>query len=175
MRKIKKNIISGLSLIEILIVITIFSILGIIVSTSLVLTIQGTKKSESLIRVRENLNYSLAVIERNLRNAHSVTVCAKVGDVNPDAFKTITYLDQNGKLSSFSCVNTGLSNSYVASGSAKLSADSIKIVNCSFSCSQPTDLSSPPFVTVSMTAQDALNTGKLTATVSAETKVYLRN
>jgi prepilin-type N-terminal cleavage/methylation domain-containing protein len=52
-----KNFNKGLSLIEILVVVAIFAILGIIVSSALVLTIQGTKKSESLVRVRENINY----------------------------------------------------------------------------------------------------------------------
>jgi prepilin-type N-terminal cleavage/methylation domain-containing protein len=164
----KKNN-SGLSLIEILIVITIFAVLGVIVSASLILTIQGTKKSESQIRVRENVNYSLAVIERNIRNANAIVDCT-----NSDT-STVTYLDQDGVSSSFSCVNTGSVDSYIASGSARITSNAISILACTFNCDQPTDLTSPPLITVEVIAKDALATGIQGASVSAQTKIYLRN
>ncbi len=160
---------AGISLIEILVVITIFAVLGVIVSSSLILTIQGTKKSEALIRVRENVNYSLGVIERNIRNASSIVDCT-----NADTTK-ITYLNQNGVVSSFSCINAGGANSYIASGSARLTSDAISIVNCSFTCSASVDLSNPPLVTIDILARDAVSSGVQSSSVSAQTKIYLRN
>lgn len=163
-----KNLQKGLSLIEILVVITIFAILGIIVSSSLILTIQGTKKSESIIKVRENLNYSLSVVERNLRNASMVLECPN-SDTN-----IITYTDQYGISSSFSCVNTGsATNSYIASGSARLTSDAVKIVSCSIVCAR--DLYNPPYVTVSVTGQDVDYSGTEGSSVTVESKIYLRN
>lgn len=170
-----KETVKGISLVEILIVITIFALLGLIVSSSLILTIHGTKKSDAAIKVRENINYSLSVIERNLRNAKSVTVCAEEGDTNPDNYKSITYIDQYGVSSTFSCVNTGSDNSYIASGSAKLSSGDVNVTNCSFSCAQPEDLSKPPFVSVEISATNTGGSGVLNASVSAETRIYLRN
>jgi len=169
----KKRFAGGLSLIEILVVVTIFAILGVIVSSSLMLTLRGAKKSESLIKVRENLNYSLAVIERNLRSAETISDCT-----NSDT-KKITYLDQNKISTSFFCVNTGAANSYIASGSAiptsvKLTSDSIKIVSCSFTCAHP-DLSNPPSITIDLTVQDASGTGIESSVVSAKSQIYLRN
>lgn len=169
----KKRFAGGLSLIEILVVVTIFAILGVIVSSSLMLTLRGAKKSESLIKVRENLNYSLAVIERNLRSAETISDCT-----NSDT-KKITYLDQNKVSTSFFCVNTGAANSYIASGSAiptsvKLTSDSIKIVSCSFTCAHP-DLSNPPSITIDLKVQDASGTGIEGSIVSAKSQIYLRN
>lgn len=165
----------GVSLAEILIVVTIFAALGLVVTSSLILTIRGTKKSESLVKVRENINYSLSVIERNLRNANSVTVCATSESTDPNEFKSITYLDQHGNFSTFSCINTGEDNSYIASGSARLSSEGVKITSCSFSCIEPEDTTKSPFVTVEISAADRDSSGILTASVSAETKIQLRN
>lgn len=164
----KKEIESGISLIEILVVVTVFAVLGVMVSSSLVLTIQGTKKSESLIRVRENLNYSLAVVERNIRNANEILECSK-----SDTSK-ITYLDKNGVSASFSCVGVGQPDSYIASGSARLTSNTIKITSCTFTCTQA-DLSNPPSVTVNVAVQDASATGVQSSSVTAESKIYLRN
>jgi prepilin-type N-terminal cleavage/methylation domain-containing protein len=165
----KKRNLKGLSLIEILIVVTIFAILGVMISESLILTIQGTKKSESLVRVRENVNYSLSVIERNIRNASSIVDCT----TNTDA-SIIYYLDQTGSASSFSCVNSGNDNSYIASGSSRLTSDSIKIDSCVFTCSQPSS-SNPPLVTVDLTVHDISSSGIQSSSVSTQYQIYLRN
>lgn len=163
----KAKIESGLSLIEILVVITIFAVLGIVISSSVILTIQGTKKTEALIRARENVNYSLSVIDRNLKNANSVTDCT-----DP---LSITYVDQYGKTSTFSCVGIGGDDAYIASGSSRLTAITTKIISCSFTCAQPADLSKPPIVSVSVSAKDSLFSGSQSASISAQTEIYLRN
>lgn len=159
---------SGLSLLEILVVVTIFAILGIITTRAVFLTLQGSKKSESTVRVRENLDYSVGVIERNLRNAGSVVTCPNVDT------KTISYLDQDGNAGSFSCVNTGGADSYVASGSARLTSDAVKITSCAITCSAGTS-TNPPLVTISLEAQDATAVGVQNTKVSTTTQVYLRN
>jgi len=168
-KQVRNNINQGLSLIEILVVVTIFAILGVVISTSLILTIQGTKKSESLIKVRENLNYSLAVMERNIRSASSIVDCTTNEDPH-----IINYLDQKGNSGSFSCVNTGSTNSYIASGSARLTADTIKITSCSLTCTQP-DLLKPPLVTIDLVVHDASGSGSQSSSVTTQSQVYLRN
>ena len=167
----RKNNKSGFSLIEIMVVVTIFAILGIIVTSSVILTLAGTKKSESLIRVRDNLNYSLSVMERNIRNANSIPVCPFPASDND---KVIRYLDQNGRPATFSCVNTGSSGSYIASGSAQLTSDTIKITNCTFACT-PSDANTPPLVLIDLTVKDASSSGVQNAEVTAQTQIYLRN
>lgn len=164
----KKFINRGMSLLEVLVVITIFAVLGILVTESVILTLQGTKKSESIIRARENLDYSLSTIERQIRNANSVTPCP-----NPDT-KIINYLDQNGTPSSFSCVNTGSAGSYIASGSAHLTGDAVAVVDCSFACTADSGVN-PDLITIDLTVKDASSSGIQSANVSASTEIYLRN
>lgn len=156
----------GMSIIEILIVVGIFSVLGILTTRAIILTVGGGKKSENLIKVRENVNYSLAVIERQLRNADSITDCT-----NSNTQK-ISYLDQNGVASSFSCANIGSSTiGYVASGSAKLTSDTVDVTNCSFTCVNGVQRS----VKVSLEAKESTAIGTANSIVSASTEVFLRN
>lgn len=167
MKIIKKHQ-EGLSLVEILVVITIFAVLGVIVSASLVLTIQATKKSEAIMRVRENLNYSLGVMERNIRNASAISDCT-----NADTTK-ISFIDQEGTGGVFSCVNTGGSNSYISDGTTRLTPDSVSVTSCSFTCERD-DLSKPALVLINITLKDASSSGITSASVSTESQVYLRN
>lgn len=161
--------VSGLSLIEILVVVLIFAVLGVMISASLILTINGTKKGESVIKVRENINYAFSIIERNLRNADRVVDCSESNN--------IVYVDQYGNQSSFSCVGIGSEDSFIASGSGlvRLTSSSVEITDCSFTCLQPADLSQSPIVTVDVSAKDAELSGAQSSGVNAQTKVYLRN
>ena len=64
--------IQGFSLLEILVVIAVFSILAILTTQAVLLTLKGSKKSESLTKVRGSIDYSLAIIERSIRNAEYI-------------------------------------------------------------------------------------------------------
>ncbi len=166
--KFTKKYEKGMSLLEILVVVTIFAVLGIITTRAVLLTIQGSKKSESLVKVRENLDYSIGVIERQLRNANSVVEC-------PLADPTVVnYIDQNSNSGSFSCINIGAVDSYVASGSARLTSDAVSITACSFFCTPGTS-ANPPVINVTLEAKDAVATGIQNSTVSTSTQIYLRS
>lgn len=159
----------GMSLIEVLIVVGVFAVLGVLTTRSVILTISGGKKSENLIKIRENINYSLGVIERQLRNADSVTDCTNANTLR------INYLDQNGTAASFSCANIGSGTvGYVASSSAKLTADSIDITACSFTCQSPSN-GGPRSVKVTIEAKDAAAVASANSIVEASTEVFLRS
>jgi len=166
MRKTKSY--SGMSLLEILVVVAIFAVLGVITTRAVLLTLQGSKKSESLVRVRENLNFALGVIERQVRNADSVTECP-----NSDS-NLLSYTDSSGDIATFSCANVGTDDAYVASGSARLTSDTVNITSCSFVCAAGTS-TNPPSVTFSIEAKDKNTTGIQGSTVSMTTQIYLRN
>ncbi len=155
-----------MSLVEILVVITIFAVLGILITQSVILTLQGSQKSESIVRARENLDYSLNIIERQLRNADSVISC-------PDPY-TINYLDQSGVSTSFSCQQMGSNDSYIASGSARLTTDTVKITGCTFTCT-PATMTNPALVKVDLIVQEDFKSGAQSASISASTQIYLRN
>lgn len=148
----------GISLLEILVVVSVFAILGVIVTQSVILTLRGSKKSESQVRVRENINYALSVFERQVRNADSIDTC--------DA-TTLAYKDSLGNASTFSCQNL-----YIASGSASLTSQEDVVVTCAFTCDL---LNTPPSVTIDIDAYEANVQGAEGERVTASTKVYLRN
>ncbi len=158
----------GVSLLEILVVVTIFAILGIMTTQAVLLTIGGSKKSESLIKVRENLSNSMGIIERQIRNADSIPECPNPTDTRLD------YLDQSGSSASFSCSNLGTDDGYVASGSARLTSNLIKITYCNFVCTPGTS-ANPPSVTVNLNAEDVGLGGSHGAKVSTSTQIFLRN
>lgn len=152
----------GMSLIETLVVISIFAIVGILSTRAIMLSVQGSKKGSSSVTVRENLNYSLAVIERLLRNANQISSCTSTN---------IAYLDERGVSASFSCVTPGDSG-YIASGSARLTSTEVAVTSCAISC----DLTSePPSVTIDVIARDVDTAGtKEGAQISVSSKILLR-
>ncbi|MDP3994287.1 MAG: prepilin-type N-terminal cleavage/methylation domain-containing protein, partial [bacterium] len=154
----------GFTLIETLVAVTIFAIVGILSTRAIMLSVQGSKKGSSSVTVRENLNYSLGVIERLLRNADDISTCTLAPD-------TINYHDQNGKTASFSCGSDADGN-FVASGSARLTSSEIDVTSCAISC----DLTSvPPSVTINVTAGDvATGSTKEGAQISISSKINLR-
>lgn len=161
----------GISLIEILVVVSIFAVLGVIVTRSVILTLQGSKKSDSLVSARENLDYSMSIIERQVRNADSIE-CP-----NPNIpTSSLTYHDQNGNKNTLSCLGSP-PDSYVASGSGnlRLTSDAISITNCSsaFTCNLG-DSTSQSYVDVSLTAQSSTLVGAQSSAVTASTRIYLR-
>jgi type II secretory pathway component PulJ len=156
----------GISLLEILVVVSVFAILGILITRSVLLTLGGGRKSESLIKVRENLNYSIGIMERQLRNANSIIDCSNANT------SLITYTDQNGNPSSFSCV-TAEGIGYIASGSAKISSSTVNVTGCTFTCLLGTGV--PSSVTINLEATDASASGLENSVVTTTTQVFLRN
>jgi len=161
--KTKTN--SGLSLIEILIVITIFAVIGILSTRSVFLTLRGAKKSDSLVRVRENVNNALSVIERHIRNSEKVT-CPSTGI-------TLSYVSLEGTSTNFTCQSVGV-DGYISSGSARLTSSDISITSCSITCSQLTS-NVPPLITIAITAEDKTSTSVEKGSITTETQIVGRN
>lgn len=159
----------GISLIEILVTVSIFAVLGILITRSIVLTVGGSKKSESMIRVRDSLNYSLSVMERQLRNANSIPVSSCPN--NDTTY--LPYYDQNGNSTFFHCIsNAGIGT--IASGSANLTGSDVNVVVCSLTCA-PGNAGNPSVVSISLEAKDAGTTGIQNATVTLNSQITLRN
>lgn len=162
MKKIIRKITNrqGFSLIELLVVISTFSILAVLVTQSIALTLRGSKKSESLYKVREDVSYAMNIMERLIRGAREITCTDSL---------TLDYIDEYGADTYFSC--EGGANGYIASGSARLTSDSTNI-DCSlgntFNCS------SPNYVEISITAESAEASGIEGSKMTSSTKILLR-
>lgn len=174
MKKLK----AGYSLIEIMVVLTLFALLILVATQTLVVSLRNTGKSEAIGRVKENLEVSISVMERQLRNAKSIVRCAGITTVpaynNP---LNIDYLDQNGKAASFTC--TLGANGFIASASAvpvvtsRLTNQNVSISVCSITCVRSTGV--PDIVTINVVADDKNNLpGAEKAKVSNQTTISLR-
>jgi prepilin-type N-terminal cleavage/methylation domain-containing protein len=155
----------GISMIEVLVVILVFSVISILGTQSILLSLRGSKRSESTIGVRENINYALAVMERQLHNAESVSC---------DSSTRIVYDDGTPPLDEFICdLVTDPEEGYIASGSARLTGGDINIVACTFSC-DPGGAGIPPYVMISITARDKDAVELERAQFTTNTRINLR-
>lgn len=159
MRKNQK----GVSLLEILVVMTIFSVLAILATRGVLLTLRGSRKSDSLGRVRENVDYALSIMERQLRNAEDLACTTST---------LITYETKGGASATFSCESVG-SGGYIASSSARLTSQEVEISSCSFTCDAGNS-GVPPSVSIAVTGEDANLEGPEQAQVTTSTTIYLR-
>lgn len=164
----KENTTLGISLIEIMIVVVVFTILGVLTTNAVFLTLRGTQRSQSIQKVREKMNYIVSIIQRQLRGAQKVTDCPTV-----DPFTRIDFINEDGDLSWFSCEQIG-EEGYVASGSARLNSEDISITSCSFICEEGNS-GSPAVISVSVTAEDAEESGIIKGKATFDSKIILRN
>jgi len=158
----------GFSLLELLVVIGVFSMLAIIATQIVAQSLRSTRKSEATIEVRENVDYMFAIMERVLRNSRSLD-CATSTD------KRINFIDENGTNSNFTC--HGNSNGYLSHDGNRISGTKIA-VDCNqtpiFSCSQ-TDGTYPSSVEINIVANETQDLGREGARVTSSTKIILRS
>ncbi len=158
----------GYSLVELLVAVSLFSVIILITTQAIVLSLRSSRKGESLITVRENIDYAFGVMERHIRSAEDITCSADE--------RTLNYTDQWGKAASFLCL--GGINGYIASGSAVLRITSDEVdINCNnvpiFVCNIPGgDI--PSSVEIKVTGSKAGETAVEGASVSTNTRIQLR-
>jgi prepilin-type N-terminal cleavage/methylation domain-containing protein len=155
----------GFTIIEILVVIGIFTLISIITAGGILTTLRGAKRSESDAKVKENLSFALGTIERHLRNADTVT-CVNGQRIN--------YIDQRKTQASFFLQTNG-SDIYIASGSAdtRLTSPDVSIVAFNVTCIASAG-NTAPIVDVSITARDSASQGAESAQIQSSIKVNVR-
>jgi len=167
---INKKLYKGFSLIEILVVVAIFAILAAVATQSTVFSLRGARKSDATIKVRENLNFALSIVERQLRNARTVNPCPGAAS----QLTTLSYVDQYNIPTSFSCNSmTPTGNGYIASGSARLTSSDIALTQCHFACI-PGQVGLPPAVNITLTGYNKLTSGPEASLVTVDTRILLR-
>lgn len=166
---------SGFSLIETLVVVSVFAIVSLIVSRATAVSLVGSRKSDASTQVRENLSLAVSVLERHLRSAREITSnCTGT----PGSF--ISYIDENGSAAGFYCNPstscTSSTNTYVASGSALAritNPDKVCITHCQFICAA-TGVGTPPGVRISIEGRSKEASGIEDTSIRLETGVSLR-
>ena len=174
-----KKLSKGFSLIEMLIVMMIFSILAVLATSSLATSLNGTRKSESLGHVRENIEYAMSIMERSLRAAKDL-------DCDASSSTRIVYKTANNIEASFEIVDCFIppnDRGNIASASGGISRnlvieDDVMVVcgllNSRFTCNQGIS-GKPDSVTIRITAEDIEAQGAGAVSYSSETQILLRN
>ena len=160
---------TGFSLIEILIVIAIFSVIALVITQTLFTTLKGASKQDGSAVIKQEGNYVIAAMERAIHNSTSITTCTA---------QRLDYRDADARAGAFICDTTA---GTVASGSAApviITSTRVNLTACSFICSPVV----PPYksVDVNMTFQVRETvSGTLRpeekARVQLRTKILLRN
>lgn len=159
----------GYTLIELLVVLLIFSILSVVVVQSLALSLRGSRKSESIGQVRENVEYAANIMDRLLRNAQDIVSCTSTQIVYRDEFNTTPNPQ-------FNCL--GGANGYIASGSGSLRLTSTTVyIDCAtspvFTCPAATP-GVPESIDIRLIGRDVDSFGAEGATVTSTSKILLR-
>lgn len=160
---------AGFSLIEMLVVLSVFSVLIVVVTQTLTISLRGSKKSESASTSRENAQYAVNVMDRLLKNARSLTCTTSTGS-------RLNYVDEYGNAAYFACVTSG-TDTYIASNSSsqRLTSNAVRITNCTavFTCTKSANRLDATDITI--VASDAKNSGVDGSQVTISTKILLRN
>lgn len=162
----------GFSLIEMLVVLVVFSILIILSTQAVFLTLRNAKKAENLVKVRQNLDNAVGVMERGLRSASYIDCYSQTDD------KSIAFDDVDGNGVTYSCTLGGTITEEVLGPNARsgnLTSDEVSMAACTFDCYPPNPSNGvPPKVTIDLEAQSVGSSGTEAATVSTRTQVYVR-
>ncbi len=152
----------GFTLVEVLVGTAVFVMLTILVVQIVLTSLRSSARSNFQITIRQNLDFAIGVMERQIRNAQEITACT--------APTALEYVDQYGNESTFSCI-FGVESGYVASGSARLTGSDVVINACTFTCNgAPGEYTS---VDISLSAHpDKTTTPESTVNTSIQLRSY---
>lgn len=156
----------GFSLVEMLVVVLVFSILAVVVTKSLTTSLRTSTKSESIGHVRENVEYAMSVIERSLRSAKGI-------DCGGSSATKLQYLTSSGTFAYFECSGVNIYYFYNPPLFYNLiNTNEVRITSCQFMayCS-----ALPHAVDILIRAQERKAQGAESAVYTARTKILLRN
>ncbi|OGY10141.1 MAG: hypothetical protein A3A58_02450 [Candidatus Blackburnbacteria bacterium RIFCSPLOWO2_01_FULL_41_27] len=114
---------AGFSLLEIIVVISLFTGIVIFANQALFSTLKGNTKSQVSTKIKQASSYAFDLMERELRQSTAVGTCTPT---------SITYTKIDGAQSSFVC-NTGTTG-YLSFGGVKITPDDVAVTACNFSC-----------------------------------------
>jgi prepilin-type N-terminal cleavage/methylation domain-containing protein len=173
MAVIKKTVLkrNGFTLLEILVVLAIFSILGVVTTSILFTTLRSATKADTLREVKQNGDYAIRVMERLIRNANEVTICTP-------AANTLTIVNTDGSRNTFTAehvIPADVSKIAINPG-VYLTNDKVTLepARINFTCTHISG--QPDVITVSFTLRQAGQAKRVeeSAQVSFQTTASLR-
>lgn len=154
----------GFSLLEMIVVVSLFGLAGATFVSFLFASILGNSKAEIVKDVRQNGSWALAVMEGLIRTAVDL-------ESQCTAAQTITVRNRDNALTTFDC-----SGNRIASNSAYLTSSNLVVSDCSIVCDG--EVGTSPTVTIhfdlSRAQSEDLRTSEK-AVIEFETTVIIRN
>lgn len=149
----------GMSLIELIVVLGVFTLLLTVAAQSFFASLRGSNKSQVTTKVKQNADYVLSVMERSL---HFATGASCAGN-------EVSFTDSDGKSSSFSCAN----NTVTLDGGSLVSTDDVQVSPCSITCSQD---KTTVFLDMTFKAgSDTTTRAEEKSSLNLNTRILLRN
>lgn len=149
---------SGMSLIELIVVLGVFTLLLTVAAQSFFASLRGSNKSAVVTKVKQNADYVLSRMERSLHFATNASC---------DANK-VSFTDSDGKSSYFSCQN----NTVTLDGASLISTD-VQVSPCSITCSQ--DKTTVFLDMTFKTGSDTSARAEEKSSLNLNTRILLRN
>jgi len=170
----------GFSLIEMLIVLGIFSVIGVVMTQVLGTSLRSSRKSENIGVVKENIESALAIMERMLRDASSINCSASQGNQLVFYDNSVnSYGVPNPVEVDFVCQGIPNGDAHlvkIRGGiTQRLTSEEVVIEDCQiFSCVESPSGTPPPYVDISIRARHRDSTGGEGASVNYNTRILLR-
>jgi prepilin-type N-terminal cleavage/methylation domain-containing protein len=175
----------GFTIIEVLVVVSVFSVVGVIIGGIFFGALRGTKKTNTITLIRQNGNYAISQMSKMIRFADTLDAPACPGEpapamphtIEPPVITITSSLDD--QKTTFTC---DVANNMLASNSASLlnvstdtNPNTVILDKCQFTCSR--NQGGPPTIGIDFTLKDK-NSGNIVeskASVRFQTSVTMRN
>lgn len=160
------NMQKGYSLIELTIVVGLVAILGVGISSVVLMSLVTTNRTRNLTHVRETSDYAILQIKQQVRNARSIVSCTG---------NSLTLIGQDGGITTFSLETVGSYERIASNSGIYLTPSDIDIENFSLTCLP--DETEPELVKLSFETQlasEGLRESENPLT-NFETSITLRN
>lgn len=172
----------GYSIIEILVVIGVFAILAVLATQSINLSLSSSKKGDSIVMVKQELDNAANNIERLLQNTSDMDI--GVDCDTPNATPSIGFRNLAGDRGDIACLDfvsglytvdsdkrIALSTGETINYANRLTTNKIDITTCTFSCYT---ISSQTYVEFLVKASTKGMSGAEGATFETSRKIFVR-
>ena len=158
----------GFTLVELLVVITVFALLLIVANQILFSAFRGSSKSEATTKVKREGERVLAIMERSLRSSRAIVSCTGT---------QVTYQDLSGVNSTFACSGVGSGSGVITQGATALTVTDVDVSSCSFVCESIGGVTKVVNIAVSFAAKASASSPRVEerGNISFQTRVVLRN
>jgi prepilin-type N-terminal cleavage/methylation domain-containing protein len=178
----------GYTLVEMLAVIIVFSIIGGIIAAIFASSLRGSNKANITNEVRQNGNYALIQMSKNIGYAKSfdgvsvngVTYFADcysdptTSTTVPEDYKYLRVSDFTGGQITFECNDS--QKTIASNGASLVDLTMVKVESCKFSCNQPS-IAQSPIIGISFTLSQKNDSSfyEHNASIPFDTTVVMRN